>query len=316
MKHKIRLFLVGVLIVLTIGNTNLASAALKQYVYVSKWGSYGSSDGKFYCPTGIATDSNGNVYIADHFNHRIQKFSKYGTYLGKWGSAGTGNGQFNCPTGIAIDDADNVYVADMINYRIQVFETDGDYVSQWAIPSSPMHLATYSTGLGVRVYVASADYKVRKYYGTSRTLCATWGGYGGGNGKFKGIGGLVVGSSEIIYVTDRGNHRVQKFNKYGTYLGKWGSYGTGNGQFRYPEGIDIYGDEVFVAESGNNRIQVFTTSGSYKIKFGSFGSGNGQFSYACAINLWTKSFIFISDIILHRIQRWKEEVYVPPPPFP
>jgi hypothetical protein len=43
----------------------------------------------------VATDGSGNVYLADTFNDRIQKFDASGTFLATWGSSGSGNGQFN-----------------------------------------------------------------------------------------------------------------------------------------------------------------------------------------------------------------------------
>ena len=44
-------------------------------VFVSKWGSEGTSNGQFDAPMGIAVASDGSVYVAERGNHRIQKFS-------------------------------------------------------------------------------------------------------------------------------------------------------------------------------------------------------------------------------------------------
>lgn len=43
--------------------------------FVTKWGSHGGREGQFLYPNGLAVDLSGNVYVADTYNHRIQKFS-------------------------------------------------------------------------------------------------------------------------------------------------------------------------------------------------------------------------------------------------
>jgi sugar lactone lactonase YvrE len=99
--------------------------------FILKWGSRGSGDGQFYNPSGLAMDSEGNVYVADFRNHRMQKFTHDGTFLLKWGGYGSGDGKFNRPPEVDVDACDNVYVADMFNHRIQVFGTDGTFLTKW-----------------------------------------------------------------------------------------------------------------------------------------------------------------------------------------
>ena len=43
--------------------------------FLAAWGSYGTGNGQFAGPTGVATDSSGHVYVADQNNDRIQKFA-------------------------------------------------------------------------------------------------------------------------------------------------------------------------------------------------------------------------------------------------
>ena len=43
------------------------------------------------------------MYVADSYNHRIQKFDSDGNFITKWGSKGTGDGEFNTPHGISVD---------------------------------------------------------------------------------------------------------------------------------------------------------------------------------------------------------------------
>jgi tripartite motif-containing protein 71 len=89
--------------------------------FITKWGSFGKGDGQFNLPHGVALDSSDNVYVADTFTHRIQKFDSEGTFITKWGSKGEADGQFNFPTGVALDSSGNVYVTDIENNRIQKF---------------------------------------------------------------------------------------------------------------------------------------------------------------------------------------------------
>ena len=79
----------------------------------------------------MAFDSNGNLYVTDMKNYRIQKFDNNGTFLAMWGSEGTGDGQFLHPHGIGIDSSDNVFVTDAELLNIQKFTNDGKFATKW-----------------------------------------------------------------------------------------------------------------------------------------------------------------------------------------
>jgi hypothetical protein len=81
----------------------------------------GAGDGQFNGLSGLATDSAGNVYIADWINDRVQKFAGWGAFGTKWGSTGSGPGEFAAPDGVAVDSSGAIYVADSSNQRIEVF---------------------------------------------------------------------------------------------------------------------------------------------------------------------------------------------------
>jgi hypothetical protein len=96
------------------------------YTRIGNFGSYGSGDGKFFRPHGLAVDAAGYVYVADTNNHRVQKFTPAGTFIEAFGSYGTGDGEFNAPRDIAIRDTasgQQVYVSDWNNNRVQIWKS-------------------------------------------------------------------------------------------------------------------------------------------------------------------------------------------------
>ncbi len=105
--------------------------ATETYSFLTKWGSFGTTNSQFDTPVGIAVDPSGNVYVVDTNNNRIQKFTSDGQFLTSWGSYGKDAGQFDTPVGIEVDSSSNVYVADEGNNRIQKFTSDGQFLTMW-----------------------------------------------------------------------------------------------------------------------------------------------------------------------------------------
>ena len=61
--------------------------------------------------------------------------------------------------------------------------------------------------------------------------------------------GVAFDANNHLYVTDYGNHRVQKFEIGGKFMILFGTEGSGNGQLTYPFGITVHNDKVYVTES-------------------------------------------------------------------
>jgi tripartite motif-containing protein 71 len=87
---------------------------------------------QFHYPEGIGVDSRqGNVYVADTGNNRVQMFDDYCKFITEWGSPGTANGQFNSPEGITVDKLGHIYVVDRGNDRIEKFDRNGTFIAAW-----------------------------------------------------------------------------------------------------------------------------------------------------------------------------------------
>ena len=81
--------------------------------------------GEFAKPAGVAVDQDGNVFIADTWNNRIEEFDAEGTFIRAFGEVGDGPGYFARPKGISIDGDGHIWVADALQDRIQVFTPEG-----------------------------------------------------------------------------------------------------------------------------------------------------------------------------------------------
>ncbi len=191
-------------------------------------------------PSGIAVDSLGNVYIADHNNQRVRRVDTAGlitTVVGTGTSGFSGDGgpavsaQLFSPTGLAIDTVCNVYVVDEGNQRIRKISSGGVVTS-----IAGNGLVGYN-GDGISATTAELDSPF----------------------------GVAVDSAGSVYIADANNHRVRKVATSGLITTV---AGTGNQAFNgdnidaalanlnFPFGVafDAIGN-IFIAEIGNHRVR-------------------------------------------------------------
>jgi DNA-binding beta-propeller fold protein YncE len=156
------------------------------------------------------------------------------------------------------------------------------------------------------VFVSDIELHAVLQYRMDGTLVRQIGSKGASAGKFDEPRGLVVSKAGRLFVSDRGNHRVQVFEvSNGTFLRKFGAaQGSGDGQFNMPMDVALSPDEeeLLVVDSGNNRIQVFRARDSqYVRRWGSCGSVGGQFSGPLSVVVTGSGEVLVADMLNHRI---------------
>ncbi|NIP54516.1 MAG: 6-bladed beta-propeller, partial [Phycisphaerae bacterium] len=117
-------------------------------VFLKKWGGYCKTDtnydnipdqpceGKFYGLSGLAVDADGNLYTAEKYNDRIQKFDADGNFIKQWGHRGSTAGLFKYVQGLSVTSDGYLYAADTYNQRVQKFDTDGNFITAWGTQGS------------------------------------------------------------------------------------------------------------------------------------------------------------------------------------
>jgi DNA-binding beta-propeller fold protein YncE len=88
-----------------------------------------TTPGDFGAPQGVAVDKEGNVYVTDTLNNRVEIFDADGNFISLFGKHGDGPGYFARPKGIAVDGDGHIWVADEMEDRLQVFNREGQLLT-------------------------------------------------------------------------------------------------------------------------------------------------------------------------------------------
>ncbi|HJP62768.1 MAG TPA: putative Ig domain-containing protein, partial [Mucilaginibacter sp.] len=252
----------------------------------------GSTNGQgtqalFNSPGQIATDLQGNIYVADINNNKIRKITPAGlvsTFAGT-GATGSLNGAsttatFFHPTGVTVDAAGNVYVADHDNNVIRKITPNGTVSTFAGLAGSPganngngtsarfsgpTYLAADALG---NIYVADNNNQMVRKISPSGDVTTLAGngsvGFNNGagiNATFKGLGGLTTDIYGNVYVVDKGNYVVRKITPGGvvsTFAGS-GVKGAVNGDpltAKFAGSTDITIDDegnLYLADGGQVR---------------------------------------------------------------
>jgi YD repeat-containing protein len=276
--------------------------------YATQFGSSGSGNGQFSSPIASAVDGEGNVWVSDYGNNRIEEFSSGGSFIASYGSPGSGEGQFNGPGGIDINQSTGkVYVADTNNHRIEEFTKAGKFVKAFGTSGS----GALSRPGGVKVdaeghvWVADEAQDRIVEFSSSGSFIAAYGSEGSHEGQFNDPTALAF-SGVHVYVSDAGNHRIEEFSTAtGRYISQFGEEGDGSGELYSPQAIatDAAGN-LYVVDNGAGHVEEFSAAGGFRATFGSPGSGNGELQGPVGDAIDAAGNMYVVDTGNNRIEKW------------
>jgi DNA-binding beta-propeller fold protein YncE len=238
--------------------------------FISRFGGKGEADAQLDKPEGIATDPDGNIFIADYNTGFVKKYDASYKWLLTFSEYGSEKGQNIKSEFMEIHDG-KLYMPEAGNHRVDVFDLNGkflfDFGGMGTEPGKMNNPEAAKFSSEGKLYVSDLKNDRVQVFDKDGKFLMTWGKTGTGPGEFKTPAGLAIDKDDNVYITEIGNDRVQVFDKEGKFLTMWGKKGAGNGEFGNLHGIivDKPTGLVYVADTANNRIQVFRAVGKLNV---------------------------------------------------
>lgn len=283
----------------------------------------GSANGEFSSPNDVALDSDGNIFVTDSGNNRVQKFNSSGTYVSKFGSTGTGDNQLSTPSGIAIDANNDIYVVDNGNNRVVKYELGFSSDLTVHLPAlscgTTYHYRAFATNADGTTYGADQQFdtlpceipiaKTTSYSGVTASSA------------------LLAGSHEdqgSLYATERG-FEYGTSTSYGSdvsedgdlYIDSFGSSGSGgNGNFSLVNGVGTDRDgNIYTTDQFEDVMQKFNSAGTFVSQYNVSAPAPGGVTTPSVVRGAPDGKIYALDYTNSKIIRFDDNTFANPTTF-
>ena len=294
-------------------------------------GTIGNDSLGLHGPAGLYVIPNGDLYVTDAGNSRVQLFtngSLFGKIVAGNGINGSSLAQLSLPITVYVNILNyDVYVADNSNQRVQLWSvnaTVGRTVAggSTAILGRPTGVRLDSQG---NLYISENSPQSRILRWLPNSTNGSYGTLFAGNGS-AGSGAQLLNSprhldidinNQYIYVADYGNHRIQRFsitniNSTGVTVAGGNGSGTGPTQLKSPRSVCISKKTgaLYIADTLNHRVQRWTIDGTQGFTIaGDPASTSGVtadklFNPAGVALNAEETYLFVADQGNNRVQRF------------
>ena len=262
---------------------------------IEVWGGPGTDEGLFNEPRDIAVDQEGNVYVADTGNRRVQKFSSQGEFLLAWSG---GEEDFVEPLAVVVTSQGQVIVLDSDMGWFYRFTADGESLGRFGGPEAQLfHPRGMAIDAQDNIYVADTGGCRIIKYDAQGNRSALFGEKGNGAGQLLEPTDVAIGPGGDLYVADTANLRIQHWDLFGRYQAEWAIplASAYNGPH-----LALAGDgSLFVTTPEQHQVRRYSSGGELLDQWG----GLEQFRIPVGLTLDEAGNLYVADTLNHRVQK-------------
>jgi len=219
-----------------------------------------------------------------------------------------GTNQFIVPHGLRVDAQDHLWVTDVGTHQVFELSHEGQVLRGFGTAGEPGADATHFNQPTDVAVAPDGTFYVSDGYGNSRVVqfgadgsfVGAWGTPGNGPGQFDTPHSIALDAETRIYVADRGNARIQRFDRSGQFIDQWQSTELGR-----PWAVTVAHDgSVYVVDGGDqnpvppdrSRLLRLDQNGKILEKWSSFGNYDGQLYWGHAIAISMSDDVYVGDV--------------------
>jgi streptogramin lyase len=263
---------------------------------VQAFGEPGTGPNQLKSPRGVAVDPQGDVYVVDTDNVRIEKLDPSGKLLTAWGAKGDGPDQFQEPVDLVVDPDGNVDVLDSTTGWVKRFSPDGKFVAQFGGPSlATYHPRAIAVDAAGNLFIADAGNSHVDELSATGAVLQKFGDHGTAPGQLIEPVGVAVGADGSIWVADTGTNRLTHFDSTFHFVQAW----------PIPKATSVLGPKVLIA--ADQTVYVTDPEGQRAIHFDATGQPTdqvgaaGELRHPVGIREDASGHLFIADADAGRV---------------
>ncbi len=180
-------------------------------------------------PSSVAMGNDGTIYVLHRGESAdpVLALERDGRILRSWGK-----GMYKIPHSIRIDPKGNIWTVDASSSTVYSFSPQGVKLMEISVGEQPKKESGFAGTTDI-AFGPNGHLYISDGYGNARVLEYTpdggrvrqWGSAGTGPGQFRQPHGIAIDEQGVVYVADRQNGRLQRFDLNGKYLGEWADLG-------------------------------------------------------------------------------------------